>query len=476
VACLAVGLGVTVVAAGAAAARAARSRPLAALTAPADAPPRGPGWARRVAAPVILLAGAVPLARGVGTATVALGALLLLAGAGLAAPMLLRPLTAPSRHLLAAVIGVPGRLAGREMLRNPRRVAGAAATLAVAVAMIAIVSAFAATITSSSALDVTRSLRADYVISTPPQSGLDPALAGRIARLPGVASVAGMPCGVFQAPGFSEKLCGIDPAAYARLVDPHVSAGRLADLTGGTMAVSARTAARTNWHLGQTLSIAYPLGGRRPVRIVALYDYDEVAMGYLIPATDFAHAFPPAQQSYETLLVGAEPGAAQQLRGPLAALLAAYPQATLDDRAGYTHQVTAGIDLLATVLTGLLALSLLIGLLSTATTLALTVLERTREIGLLRAIGAEARQIRTIIRAEALSTVITGAIIGVVLGLAIGWPLARAIDGRVIGPPVVPLPLLAAIVPAAVLAGLLAAAVPARRAARLDLLTALRAE
>lgn len=127
-------------------------------------------------------------------------------------------------------------------------------------------------------------------------------------------------------------------------------------------------------------------------------------------------------------------------------------------------------------MTGLLVLSLLIGLLSVATTLALTILERTREIGLLRAIGATRTQIHTIVRAEALTTVLTGALAGAALGVGIGWALARAFDGRLLGGLGVPWPLLAAVIPAGIAAGLIAAAIPARRASRLNILDALHTD
>jgi putative ABC transport system permease protein len=192
--------------------------------------------------------------------------------------------------------------------------------------------------------------------------------------------------------------------------------------------------------------------------------------------TDYERDFPVTQQADHIVMISTAPSARSQVHHDLASLLAAYPQAHLDDRGGYGHRVNAGIDLVATIATGLLALSLLIGLISIITTLTLSVLQRTREIGLLRAVGAETRQIRILIRAEALATVTTGALCGVVLGLAIGWPLARALDGRTLGPPAFPTTLLTAVLPAAVLAGLLAAAIPARRATSLDPLTALHTE
>jgi putative ABC transport system permease protein len=184
--------------------------------------------------------------------------------------------------------------------------------------------------------------------------------------------------------------------------------------------------------------------------------------------------FPPAQQTDRTILVNTAGGTNQQVDGELSSLLNAYPQATLNDKAGYGSQISSGINLLATLATALLALSLLIGLIAVITALALSVLERIREIGLLRAVGAETRQIRAIIRAEALTTVVTG----VILGLVIGWPLALALENGSgdLGSPGVPVPLLAAALPAAIVVGLLAAALPARRAARLDILAALHAE
>jgi putative ABC transport system permease protein len=412
------------------------------------------------------------------TAQVAFGALLLLAGFGLAGPMLVRPLTAPARALLSRTSGFCGHLAGRQMIRNPRRVAGAAGTLGVAVATIAIVATLAATFSSSAAQNVRRSLLASYVISTSPGmlAGLDPSLARRISRLPGVTQSAGLPCGTFSPPGGSETVCGISPASLSALVNLDVTAGQLSALRTGAIAVSARVAARLNWHVGQPVRSGYPLGASRTERITALYDYDQVAGSFLIPLPDYRRLFPPSEQADQLILVKAARGAARQVRSELTTLIATYPQATLDDQAAYSRQVSSGINLIATMMTGLLALSLLIGLIAVTTALALSVLERSREVGLLRAIGAAARQIRSIVRAEALATIITGAITGLILGMIIGWPLARAIDVYIVGGPGVPVPLLAVTIPAAIAVGYLAAAIPARRAAHLPIVTALHTE
>jgi len=474
-----VAIGVTSVAASAATLRAAHSRPLAALSSHETATEqRQVGRARPFTAGLVALAGAYLLAASSSLASVGLGALCLIIGAGLAGPMLVRPLTAPARWLLSGVTGFGGRLAGRQMLRNPRRVAGSVAALAVAVATVTVVAALAATFTSSQTLDVRRSLRADYVITTPSNSGFAPSVASeRISHLPGVTTAVGIPCGTFQAPGVgSETLCGINPATLSSVVDLDVTSGRLSDLTGGTIAISARTSDRSNWHLGEVIPATYPVGGTHPTRLVAIYDYEEVAGSILIPLTDYNRQFPPAKQVDQTILVRAAPGAGTQVHSELTRVLGDYPQATLDDKTGYSNQVSSGIDFLATLVIGLLALSLLIGLISVTTTLALGVVERTREIGLLRAVGAQAQQIRTIIRTEALATVTTGALTGLALGLAIGWPLATAIEVYILGPPGVPIPLIVAVLPTAMLSGLLAAAIPARHAGHLDILTALCTE
>jgi putative ABC transport system permease protein len=475
---LVVGVGVTVVAASAAALRASRSRPLTALTGTEPAATsRRTGLARRIIAALVLLLAAFLLTTGNRT-PVALGSLLLLVGVGLAGPMLVRPLTAPARGLQSAVGGFTGRLAGRQMLRNPRRVAGTVGTLAVAVATVTIIAAIAATVTSSSALAVGKSLRAEYVISTPPRAGLTPTLVSRIAALPGVAQADGMQCGTFSPPGGNETVCAIDPATYSRFADVDVTNGNLSGLAAGTIAVSSTAAEGNGWHVGQRISVSYPVGGRQQDRIIAIYKYDQVAGDYLIAPAVYTQLFPPAQQTDRTILVNTAGGAQQQVNGELSSLLNAYPQATLSDKAGYGSQISSGINLVATLATALLALSLLIGLIAVITALALSVLERIREIGLLRAVGAEIRQIRAIIRAEALTTVVTGVITGVILGLVIGWPLALALENSSggLGSPGVPVPLLAAALPAAIVVGLLAAALPARRAARLNILTALHAE
>ncbi|MEZ0107977.1 putative ABC transport system permease protein [Catenulispora sp. EB89] len=479
--CFVVGPGISVVAAASAARRASRERPLAALSAVSTADHAGRlSWWRRVAAALAFLGGAALEAGAGSIAPAGLGSILILLGVGLAGPALVRPLTAAPRAAVVAVSGFVGRLAGRQMTREPRRVAGTAGTLAVAVATVSIVAAMAASLVSESEADVRRSLHADLVAATTAGTGatLDPSAVQRIAALPGVAHATGLSCGIFKAPGDSEKACGIDPATLPADVDPGVSAGRLADLaTAGTMAVSALAAQRDGWHLGQTIPITFPVGGTRQVRIAALYDNEQVLGAFLIPESDYLKAYPPQDQGLEEVLIRTEPGQTAQARQAVAAALAAYPQATLDDRAAYAVRAAQGFQLLATIMTALLALSLLIGVLAVVTSLALSVLERTREIGLLRAVGAEASHIRTLIRSEALATVATGTFTGVVLGLPIGWILARAVmDGHLPGTPSVPVPLLAVVVPATFATGLLAAVAPARRAVRIGVLQALRAE
>jgi putative ABC transport system permease protein len=271
--------------------------------------------------------------------------------------MLVRPLTAPARGLQSAVGGFTGRLAGRQMLRNPRRVAGTAGTLSVAVATVTIIAAITATVTSSSALAVSKSLRAEYVISTPPRAGLSPALVSRIAALPGVAQADGMQCGTFSPPGGNETVCAIDPATCSRFADVDVLNGNLSGLAAGTIAVSSSAAEGNGWHVGQRISVSYPVGGTQPDRIIAIYNYDQVAGDYLIAPAVYTQLFPPAQQTGRTILVNTADGARQQVNGELSSLLSAYPQATLNDKAGYGSQISSGINLAATLATALLALS-----------------------------------------------------------------------------------------------------------------------
>lgn len=479
--CFVVGPGISVLAAASAARRASRSRPLAALAAVAVADQTGRlSWWRAAAAVLALVGGAGLEAGADSVAPAGLGSILLLVGVGLAGPALVRPLTAGPRAAVAALSGFCGRLAGRQMTREPRRVAGTAGTLAVAVATVSIVAAMAASLVTESERDVRRSLHADLVAATTPGSGatLDAGAAVRFAALPGVAHVTGLSCGIFKAPGDSEKACGVEAAALPADVDLGVTAGRLADLASpGTMAVSALAAQRNGWHVGQTIPITFPVGGTRSVRVAALYDNEQVLGAFLIPESDYLKAYPPQDQGFEEILIRAQPGRAAQARQAVAAALAAYPQATLDDRAGFAVRAAQGFQLLATVMTALLALSLVIGVLAVVTSLALSVLERTREIGLLRAVGAEAGHIRTLIRGEALATVAAGTGTGVVLGLPIGWILARAVmNGHLPGPPSVPVLLLAVVVPATFGTGLLAAVAPARRAVRIGILHVLRAE
>jgi putative ABC transport system permease protein len=483
VASLVVGVLVTLVAGVAPAVRASRVAPLAALRS-AAAERTTPSRLRIAAGAVIVAAGvAVTLAAALASsgplAAAGAGAVLTVVGAVVLGPVAARPVAGAIGAPVARLRGITGALARENAIRNPRRTAATAAALMVGVAVVSLFTVFAASLKASLDDSIDRSFAGDLVVSSGRfgRGGISPALAGAVGGLPEVDTAVGLGQSAVLVDGSTKQVTVADPAALTRVVRLDVGSGDLAEAGRGTLAVAASTAEDHGWRVGSRVPVTYPDGTRQALTVAATYDRSDLVGGYLIPRSTWAgHGI---QDADTQVVVSTSSGV------PLAEAKAAVTRVAdrfggpdVLDRAEFASQVTGGVDMLLTIIYALLALAIVIALMGIANTLSLSVHERTRELGLLRAVGQTRRQVRSMVRWESVVVATFGAVGGLALGVFLGWALVRVAGAASDGLDVFALPAgrLALVLAVGAVAGVVAGIRPARRAARLDVLTAIATE
>lgn len=377
--------------------------------------------------------------------------------------------------------GVTGSLARRNALRSPRRTAATASALMIGVAVVSLFTVFGASLKATMDETVARSFAGDVAVSTPSfgagGSGLSPRLAPALQRLPEVHAAVGLGRGVAEVNGSGRALTVTDPAALARTFDLGTVSGSLRGLGADGIAVTRKEAGRQGLALGGTARLAFADGTRADFTVRALYGRSELAGDYVI--TRAAWAPHRTQDSDRLVAVSFKDGvSADTGRAAVVKAAARYGDPQVQTREEYAQSSAGGIDMMLTLVYALLALAVFIALLGIANTLTLAVHERTRELGLLRAVGQTRPQLRAMVRWESVLVAAFGTAGGLGLGAFLGWVLVRAADGAsdsafafALAPG-----RLAVVALVGLAAGGLAGLRPARRAARLDVLRAIAAE
>jgi putative ABC transport system permease protein len=302
-----------------------------------------------------------------------------------------------------------------------------------------------------------------------------PDLATRLADQPELAAVVGVRLGAFKLDGATKQLIGIDPAAYDRVVKTEVLSGSIADLQSGGLAVKEDVAKANGWTVGERVALQFPRGGTQQVQVKAIYKDNSVNGDYLLSLADYERFY--ADQADSQILVQAAPGADPAAsRAAIDRVLVDFPNVTVRDQAEYKAETARQIDQVVNLFFALLALAVVIALFGIVNTLGLSIFERIRELGLLRAVGATRRQVRSMIRWEAVIIAVLGAVLGLAVGVFFGWTIVRALRSVGITEFALPGGQLVIFVVFAALAGILAAVLPGRRAARIDVLRAITTE
>ncbi len=474
---MAVGTVVTVLAAFLPARRASRIAPIAAMR---DVAVDSSGTSRRRAVIGTVLAGGGMALIAAGSTSgaaigLAAGALAVFTGVVVLGPVVAPRFVRVVGTPLAVFRGVTGALARDNAVRNPKRTSATASALTIGVALVVLISVLAASVRASIDANIDSALRSDWVV-TPLQvrDGLSPTVERTLDALPETASVTSFRLTPAQLGGDTVQVTGIDPSVISDHIDAGVQAGSLSALGAHELGVREQVAVDNGWHLGDTVTMRFAETGAQRFSIAVLYTLRDPLGDYTVGRAAFdANVAHPVDQA---LFVTDAPGVSTATaRAAIETALGSTPTAQLATPAEFKAQVAGNIDKMLNLIYVLLFLAVVISLFGIANTLALSVVERRRELGLLRAVGMQRRQVRAGVRWEAALIALLGTAVGVALGLGFGWVLVDALSGEGIDHLAVPTVRLALLALAATVAAVLAAALPARRAARLDVLDAITA-
>lgn len=487
-----VGLVITVLSSVIPAVRGSRAAPLAALRATA-VEATSVGRARILAGAGTLLSGAATVAGsgrvavgaaadgragGGAAALLALGAVAVLVGAVLLAPLAAIPfgrVVGKLTGLLWPSGRISGRLAGRNVVRNPRRTASSAVALVVGVAVVTLFATLA--MSMKTALDdiVTRSFGGDIVVSSDwGSAGISPVTVADIEALPEVDRTLTLSYGRATIDGRDRDVVVTDITGLDALTELGVDEGSFAATGIGGLALSRPLADELGLAVGSTLTTGFADGERTDLVVGAVYGETDLMGDVLVHLDDYLPHAP--RTPVEVVLLTVADGV--DLDTVKASLIETSGRGgpNVQTRQEFIDSIAADLDQVLTMVYALLGLAVLIALMGIANTLALSVHERTREIGLLRAVGQSRRQLRATVRWESVVTAALGAVGGLALGTFLGWGVLRVAFARTTGVDsafTVPTSSIATIVVLAVVAAVIASVRPARRAARLDVLDAL---
>lgn len=475
---LGVGTVVTVLAALLPARRAAHTAPVAAMR--SDAPIAPSGLRRRgTTGLVLLLVGAAVLGTAVTRSTVpwglaATGALVAVVGMLVSAPWATGPVVRVVASPFVQVVGVVGRLARQNALRVPRRTAATASALMIGLSLVAGISVLASSVGASVDQGVSEQLTSDFALNggTVPVPG---AVAVAARKLPEVRSVAAISQLNVRLGGYDAAASAASAAAVAENFVVTMHKGRLADLDGDGVLVDASTATAQGWRVGDVLPATVGNLTDHDLTVSGIFD-DSQAFGshLIIDRALYLSAVPASQQADLRVFVKAQPGAdLGAVRAELVDLVRPYLVVSVQDAKEFADAQSGAIDTVLNLLYVLLLFSVVIAVLGIVNTLALSVLERTREIGLLRAIGLRRRQLSGMITIEAVATAVFGAVLGTLLGVGLGIALQHGLESQGLTKLGIPWGLILAMLVASMLVGVLAAVAPSIRATRLNILQAI---
>ncbi|MFD7028120.1 ABC transporter permease [Streptomyces sp. NPDC059917] len=411
--------------------------------------------------------------------TIAGGAFFLIIGLIVLLPLLSRPVIGALRPLLEKAFGVPGKLAAQNAVRNPRRTAVTAASLAIGLTLVTSLSVLG--ITMGKAIDrmSTDKITADYRVALSDGvggGGLNKSVTDTLAKAPGIKEVSPVTENSVKIKGDFQPVSGVNPATIGNMLNVEVTAGSLSSLGKGELAVSDKEAKKRNLSVGSSLDVQYDDGQKATVKVGALYKgVDDLVSTFL--ADNKVMASHADEQYTRWVYVNTEGGASKAAQQKVIDALGKNPAITVATQQDMRDEMGAMINIALNIMYGLLGMALIISVLGVVNTLAMSVFERTQEIGMLRAIGLDRSRVKNMIRLEAVVISLFGAILGVGIGVFLAWAIGSTLS-KTIPEYALVLPwdrigiflLLAGVV------GVLAAMWPARSAARLNMLTAIKTE
>ncbi|WP_433856752.1 ABC transporter permease [Streptomyces kronopolitis] len=410
-----------------------------------------------------------------------LGGMLLLVGVFVLTPLLSRPLIALGGPVLRG-FGISGRLARQNALRNPRRTAATASALMIGLTLITGMTVIAKGVETGINNVAASSLKADYSIAMSGEGQPLPSTAEKAVKgAAGVSAISPMRKDMVRVgadaaggKGAAEAI-GVDGKTFGSLGNLDFTKGSLGSLHGDRVVVDSRTAQDHGLRTGSRFPVTFPDGKKTDLTVSGVYNGNNLFNGVILDKDTLA----PHQKRITTqqLLVSMDGGATDAHKNELVKALGKNPALTVSDKQDIADSVSKLFTILLNMLYGLLGMAVVVAVLGVVNTLAMSVFERAQEIGMLRAIGLDRRGIKRMVRLESLIISLFGGVLGIGLGVFLGWAVGKLIEG---GLPtyelVLPWGELGIFLGLAGVVGALAALWPALRAARMNMLEAIKAE
>ncbi|MFE7549081.1 ABC transporter permease [Streptomyces gardneri] len=410
-----------------------------------------------------------------GRMLIAGGAFFTLIGVIVLIPFLSRPVIALIRPVFVNVFGVSGKLAGLNAVRNPRRTGATASALAIGLTLVTGLSVLGATVGSALDKVTTDQIKADYMVSMASGDGLSPEALTALEKAPGVTAVSPQQAGAFDLKGSYVSVSGVAPGDIGKLLKLDVVNGSLSSLGGNTIAVDDQVATKRGLKVGDTVPVEYLDKQKGKVTVGAVYKANEfvspvMADHELVTAHE-------EQASIRQIFVSTDGGASAAHEQALSKAMGDNPAITVMDHKDIRDSFGGPINMMLNIMYGLLGMALIIAVLGVVNTLAMSVFERQQEIGMLRAIGLDRRRVKRMVRLEAVVISVFGAVVGIGLGSFLGWAIGETFKNSLPGYALVlPWDRIGIFLILAALVGVLASLWPARSAAKLNMLSAIKAE
>ncbi|MEE1755926.1 ABC transporter permease [Streptomyces sp. SP18CS02] len=407
--------------------------------------------------------------------TIAGGAFLALVGVIVLIPLLSRPVIALVQPLLLRVFGVSGKLASQNAVRNPRRTGATASALAIGLTLVTGLSVLGATVGTALDKTTTDQIKADYMVAMASGGNLDKSALTALEKAPGATAVSPQSAAYFDVGDQWVSASAITPGDIEKVLNVGLVNGSLAALGKGQLAVAEKTATEQGWKVGDTLPVTFSDKKKDKLTVGAVYKDSQFLSPVLVDTKVVAphEAKPSIQQIFVTM----DGGRTAANEKALVNALGENPAINVMDKQDIRDQFGGIINMMLNIMYGLLAMALLIAVLGVVNTLAMSVFERQQEIGMLRAIGLDRRRVKRMVRLEAVVISLFGAVVGIGLGSFLGWAIGQSVKSELPSYSlIIPWDRIAVFLVLAGLVGVLAAMWPARSAARLNMLNAIKAE
>ncbi|MEU0833234.1 FtsX-like permease family protein [Streptomyces sp. NPDC005969] len=475
-----VGILITVLAAWLPARRAAKIAPVAAMSSVHAVATTKSLVLRNSIGGVLTLLGAAGIVAGAaagsdGRTMIGIGAFVALIGVIVLIPLLSRPVIALVRPMLLKLFGVSGKLAAQNAVRNPRRTGATASALAIGLTLVTGISVLGVTLGQAVDRMTTDNIRADYMISMASGDSLDESALTALEKSDVVAAVSPQQAASIKVKGTYHPVSGVTPGDVQKVFSVKTVSGSLDSLGDGEIAVGDKTAKSNGWKPGTSLPVTYDDDKKGTLTVGAVYEENGFLAPVLMPRDVLtAHQSHP---DIREIWLKTDGGASKANEQAVVDALGDNPAMSVMDRQDIRDRFGGFISMALNIMYGLLAMALIIAVLGVINTLAMSVFERQQEIGMLRAIGLDRRRVKRMIRLEAVVISVFGAVVGVALGTFLGWAIGRTLASSIPDYAlVIPWDRIALFLVLAALVGVLASLWPARSAAKLNMLTAIKTE